>query len=165
MKAEKAHTMEEINQAGQSAAKATAVIRADAEAFAQKAKDQWADHYARTEASLRDKSDKSSTHVSKLQSMTGTARKDMLEGQSDAEATIENWRRADDKAARNAHEMASVQCTEIKTFGSKLHDEIRSADHAVTNLVEKQVKRDVPTGNTPQRVTRTFPEKLVKGTP
>ena len=61
--------------------------------------------------------------------------------------------------------MASVQCTEIKTFGLKLHDEIRSADHAVTNLVEKQVKQDVSTGNTPHRVTRTFPAKLVQGTP
>lgn len=53
MKAEKSGTLEEINAAGQAAAKATAVLRSDAENFAQKAKDKWADHYARTEASLR----------------------------------------------------------------------------------------------------------------
>jgi hypothetical protein len=47
--------LDEINQAGQSASKATTVLRTDAEAFAQKAKDQWANHYARTEASLREK--------------------------------------------------------------------------------------------------------------
>ena len=44
MKAEKAAALEEINLAGQKAAKATARLRSDAEAFAQKAKDQWADH-------------------------------------------------------------------------------------------------------------------------
>ena len=100
MKSDKSGTMEEINQAGQAAAKATSVLRSDAEAFAQKAKDQWANHYARTEASLREKSDKSSTHVAGLQSMTGQARKSMLEGQSNAEDAIESWRRSDDKATR-----------------------------------------------------------------
>ena len=100
MKAEKANTIEEINQAGAEASKATAQLRSDAEAFAQKAKDQWAGHYARTETSLREKSDKSSGHVTKVQTMTGTGRKTMLEGQSMAEEAIENWRRADEKAVR-----------------------------------------------------------------
>ena len=100
MKAEKAAALDEINLAGQKAAKATARLRSDAEAFAQKAKDQWADHYSRTEASLREKSDKSSTHVSHLQGKTGVARKIIQAGQSAAESTIENWRRADDKATR-----------------------------------------------------------------
>ena len=75
MKSEKTSALDEINQAGQSASKATTVLRTDAEAFAQKAKDQWANHYARTESSLREKSDKSSAHVSTLQSMTGNVRK------------------------------------------------------------------------------------------
>merc|ERR1712241_976107 len=66
MKSEKASALDEINLAGQSASKATTVLRTDAEAFAQKAKDQWANHYARTEASLREKSDKSSAHVSTM---------------------------------------------------------------------------------------------------
>lgn len=100
MKAEKAAALEEINLAGQKAAKATARLRSDAEAFAQKAKDQWADHYSRTEASLREKSDKSSTHVTHLQGKTGVARKIIQAGQSAAESTIENWRRADEKATR-----------------------------------------------------------------
>ena len=165
MRAEKSQTMEEINQAGQAAAKATSVLRSDAEAFAQKAKDQWANHYARTEASLREKSDKSSTHVAGLQSMTGAARKAMLEGQSAAEDAIENWRRSDDKATRMAHESASAQCADLSDFGSKLRDEIRAAGHAVSHMVEKQVKRDVPTGQTPGRVAREFPKKLVEGTP
>ena len=100
MKAEKAAALDEINLAGQKAAKATARLRSDAEAFAQKAKDQWADHYSRTEASLREKSDKSSTHVTHLQGKTGVARKIIQAGQSAAESTIENWRRADEKATR-----------------------------------------------------------------
>ena len=100
MKSEKVAAFEEINLAGQKAAKATAKLRSDAEAFAQKAKDQWADHYSRTEASLREKSDKSSTHVSNLQGKTGVARKMIQTGQSAAEETIENWRRADEKATR-----------------------------------------------------------------
>ena len=75
MKAEKAAALEEINLAGQKAAKATARLRSDAEAFAQKAKDQWANHYARTEASLREKSDKSSAHVSTMTGMTTNVRK------------------------------------------------------------------------------------------
>jgi hypothetical protein len=100
MKAVKATALEEINQAGQEAAKATAQLRSEAESFAQKAKDQWANHYARTESSLREKSDKSSAHVATLQSMTGAARKAMLDGQSSAEDAIESWRSADEKATR-----------------------------------------------------------------
>ena len=50
-------------------------------------------------------------------------------------------------------------------FGNKLRDEIRAAGHAVSNLVEKQMKRDVPTGQTPGRVSRDFPRNLVEGTP
>ena len=165
MKSDKSGTMEEINQAGQAAAKATSVLRSEAEAFAQKAKDQWANHYARTEASLREKSDQSSTHVAGLQSMTGQARKAMLEGQSNAEDAIESWRRSDDKATRTAHESAASQCADLTGFGTKLRDEIRAAGHAVSNLVEKQMKRDVPTGQTPGRVAREFPRKLVEGTP
>ena len=165
MKSDKSGTMEEINQAGQAAAKATSVLRSEAEAFAQKAKDQWANHYARTEASLREKSDQSSTHVAGLQTMTGQARKAMLEGQSNAEDAIEGWRRSDDKATRTAHESAASQCAHLTGFGNKLRDEIRAAGHAVSNLVEKQMKRDVPTGQTPGRVSRDFPRNLVEGTP
>jgi len=165
MKSEKSSALDEINQAGQSASKATTVLRTDAEAFAQKAKDQWANHYARTEASLREKSDKSSAHVSALQSMTGNVRKVMLEGQTEAEEKIETWRRADDLATRDAHESAADQCAELSDFGSKLRDEIRAADHAVTNLIDNQIQRDQPSGETPGRVTREFPRRLVKGTP
>merc|ERR1712062_89359 len=165
MKSDKSGTMEEINQAGQAAAKATSVLRSEAEAFAQKAKDQWANHYARTEASLREKSDQSSTHMAGLQTMTGQARKAMLEGQSNAEDAIEGWRRSDDKATRTAHESAASQCAHLTGFGNKLRDEIRAAGHAVSNLVEKQMKRDVPTGQTPGRVSRDFPRNLVEGTP
>jgi hypothetical protein len=74
LKAEKASALDEINQAGQSAAKATAQLRSDAESFAQKAKDQWANHYARTEVALREKSDKSSGHVTGLQTLSGNVR-------------------------------------------------------------------------------------------
>ena len=165
MKGDKSGTMEEINQAGQAAAKATSVLRSEAEAFAQKAKDQWANHYARTEASLREKSDQSATHVAGLQTMTGQARKAMLEGQSNAEDAIEGWRRSDDKATRASHESAASQCAHLTGFGTKLRDEIRAAGHAVSNLVEKQMKRDVPTGQTPGRVSREFPRNLVEGTP
>merc|ERR1711953_365359 len=165
MKSDKSGTLEETNQAGQAAAKATSVLRSEAEAFAQKAKDQWANHYARTEASLREKRDQSSTHVAGLQTMTGQARKAMLEGQSNAEDAIEGWRRSDDKATRTAHESAASQCAHLTGFGNKLRDEIRAAGHAVSNLVEKQMKRDVPTGQTPGRVSRDFPRNLVEGTP
>ena len=71
MKADKARALEEINVAGQEAAKATANLRSDAEAFTLKAKDQWKNHYQRTEIALREKSDKSSAHVSALQEKTG----------------------------------------------------------------------------------------------
>ena len=71
MKADKARALEEINVAGQEAAKATANLRSDAEAFTQKAKDQWTDHYQRVEIALREKSDKSNSHVSALQEKTG----------------------------------------------------------------------------------------------
>merc|ERR1712008_354675 len=71
---------------------------------------------------LREKSDKSSNHVSTLQSMTGNVRKVMLKGQTDAEETIETWRRADDKATRHAHDAAADQCTELSDFGVKLRD-------------------------------------------
>merc|ERR1719433_1137545 len=120
MKSEKASALDEINLAGQSASKATTVLRTDAEAFAQKAKDQWANHYARTEASLREKSDKSSAHVSTMTGMTTNVRKVMLEGQKEAEEKIENWRRADDQATRDAHEATNGQCTALSDFESKL---------------------------------------------
>ena len=71
MKTDKAKALEEINVAGQDAAKATANLRSDAEAFTLKAKDQWKNHYQRTEIALREKSDKSSAHVSALQEKTG----------------------------------------------------------------------------------------------
>jgi hypothetical protein len=89
----------------------------------------------------------------------------MLEGQSKAEDTIETWRRVDDKSTRDFHESASAQCSELSDFGVKLRDEIRAADNAVANLLDKQLKRDVPTGRTPSRVTRDFPSELVQGTP
>ena len=63
--------IEDINIAGKDAAKATNDLRTDAEAFTQKAKDQWTDNYKRTEVALREKSDKSSFHLSALQSLTG----------------------------------------------------------------------------------------------
>jgi len=165
MKSEKTSALDEINLAGQSASKATTVLRTDAEAFAQKAKDQWANHYARTEASLREKSDKSSAHVSTLQSMTGNVRKVMLEGQKEAEEKIENWRRADDQATRDAHEATNDQCAALSDFESKLRDEIRAADQAVANLIDNQIKRDQPTGETPGRVSRKFPRSIIQGTP
>merc|ERR1711884_839749 len=74
-------------------------------------------------------------------------------------------RRSDDKATRTAHESAASQCAHLTGFGNKLRDEIRAAGHAVSNLVEKQMKRDVPTGQTPGRVSRDFPRNLVEGTP
>ena len=79
MKTEKAQALEEINIAGQEAAKATTDLRTDAEAFTQKAKDQWTDNYKRTEVALREKSDKSSSHLSALQTLTGWFLKIQLE--------------------------------------------------------------------------------------
>merc|ERR1719323_299912 len=140
IKSEKASAMEDINSAGKKAAKATARLRADAESFAQKAKDQWADHYSRTEATLREKSDKSSSHVTNLQGKTGVARKIIQSGQSAAEATIENWRRADDKATRKSHETASAQCAVLTDFGSKLRDEIRAAHQTMSKIDETRTK-------------------------
>lgn len=165
MKAEKTSALEEINLAGQSASKATTVLRTDAEAFAQKAKDQWANHYARTEASLREKSDKSSAHVSTMTGMTTNVRKVMLEGQKEAEEKIENWRRADDQATRDAHEATNGQCTALSDFESKLRDEIKAANQAVADLIENKIQRDEPTGETPGRVLRKFPRSIVQGTP
>ena len=78
----------------------------------------------------------------------------MLKGQTDAEETIETWRRADDKATRHAHDSAADQCTELSNFGVKLRDEVRAADNAVSSLIENQIQRDQPTGQTPGRVTR-----------
>ena len=54
-------------------------MRTDAEAFTQKAKDQWTDNYKRTEVALREKSDKSSSHLSALQTLTGWFLKIQLE--------------------------------------------------------------------------------------
>ena len=75
-------------------------MRTDAEAFTQKAKDQWTDHYKRTEVALREKNDKSSAHVSALQDRTGSARQIIQGSQSATEETIETWRQADEKANR-----------------------------------------------------------------
>ena len=75
-------------------------MRTDAEAFTQKAKDQWTDHYKRTEVALREKNDKSSAHVSALQDRTGSARQIIQGSQSATEETIEIWRQADEKANR-----------------------------------------------------------------
>ena len=78
----------------------------------------------------------------------------MLKGQTDAEETIETWRRVDDKATRDAHDAAADQCAELSDFGTKLRDEIRAADQAVASLIDNQIQRDQPTGQTPGRVTR-----------
>ena len=96
--------------AGQEAAKATANLRTDAEAFTQKAKDQWTDHYKRTEVALREKNDKSSAHVSALQDKTGSARHIIQGSQSATEETIETWRQADEKANRY------VQCLSFSSI-------------------------------------------------
>ena len=69
--------------------------------------------------------------------MTGNVRKVMLEGQKEAEEKIENWRRADDQATRDAHEATNDQCAALSDFESKLRDEIRAADQAVANLIGK----------------------------
>jgi hypothetical protein len=166
MKTEKAQALEEINIAGQDAAKATTDLRTDAEAFTQKAKDQWTDNYKRTEVALREKSDKSSSHLSALQTLTGAAQQKIQSSQAATEETIETWRQADEKATREAHDMASDQCAELTEFGTKLRDQIRTSDQAVSMFVEKQFKLDVRTGQTPaRRNDLQFPNEFVQPTP
>ena len=76
----------------------------------------------------------------------GSTRQIIQKSQSDAEETIENWRQADEQATREAHDTATVQCAELTDFGGRLRDQIRASDQAVSILVQKQFKRDLPTG-------------------
>ena len=91
---------------------------------------------------MKKKTEKFTTHFS----FAGSTRQIIQKSQSDAEETIENWRQADEQATREAHDTATVQCAELTDFGGRLRDQIRASDQAVSILVQKQFKRDLPTG-------------------
>ena len=93
----------------------------------------------------------------------GSAQQKIQSSQSTTEETIETWRQADEKATREAHDMVSDQCAELTEFGTKLRDQIRASDQAVSMFVEKQFKRDVRTGQTPaRRNDLQFPNEFVQ---
>ena len=48
-------------------------------------------------------------------------------------------------------------------FGSRLRDEIKVSDQAISNLVQNKIKRDLTTGRTPARKEMAFPKEIVQG--
>ena len=60
--------------------------------------------------------------------------------------------------------MAS-RCQETKDFETAFSDQSQTLGHALRTFLDDDLKKDKPTGNTPLRVDRPFPKKLVQGTP
>ena len=46
-----------------------------------------------------------------------------------------------------------------------MHDELRQVDHGLGKFLAEDMRRDLPTGQTPSRIHTDFPRKLVDGTP
>ena len=46
-----------------------------------------------------------------------------------------------------------------------MHDEFRQVDHGLGKFLAEDLRRDLPTGQTPSRIHSDFPRKLVDGTP
>ena len=59
----------------------------------------------------------------------------------------------------------SSKCSEVTDFGSTMNDELRQVDHGLGKFLSEDLRRDLPTGQTPSRVQTDFPRKLIDGTP
>jgi len=46
-----------------------------------------------------------------------------------------------------------------------MNDELRQVDHGLGKFLSEDLRRDIPTGQTPSRVQTDFPRKLIDGTP
>ena len=128
-------------------------------------KDAWNNHYEKTEAELREKSDASSNHVQDVQARTSQARSMILNSQSSLDSLLEGHRRSEERHALSEQADLSNRCQQNKEFETTFSDQFQSFGHALKTFVDEELKQDKPTGHTPLRVDRTFPKKLVKGTP
>ena len=103
--------------------------------------------------------------ISDLQTRTSQARSEILNSQSTLDSFLEDHRRADERKALTEQAEYSSRCQETKDFETAFSDQFQSMGHALTTFVDEELKQDVPTGETPLRINRPFPKKLVQGTP
>jgi len=146
-------------------AQASERLKSNAESFVNAGKDAWNNHYEKTEVELREKSDSSSNHVQDLQAHTSDARSAILSSQSKLDSILEGHRRSDERNAITEQARLASRCQETKDFETAYSDQSQSLGHALRTYVKDDLKQDIPTGNTPMRVDRQYPKKLIQGTP
>ena len=161
----KAKAIDEIETDHEIVRQATNRIKEQAEQFVNAGKDSWNNHYEKTEAELREKSDDSSEHVKDVQAKTSEIRNKMLESQSKLDNLLENHRRNDERQSLADQEQLGSKCQELSDFGNVFSDQFRSMGHSLRSFVSDDLKRDKPTGQTPMRTALSFPRTIVQGTP
>ena len=100
-----------------------------------------------------------------VQARTSEGRSAILNSQSSLDSLLEGHRRSDERAALTEQAVLSSRCQETKDFETAFSDQFQSLSHTLRTFVEEELKQDVPTGHTPLRIDRTFPKKIVQGTP
>ena len=100
-----------------------------------------------------------------LQAHTSDARSAILSSQSKLDSILEGHRRSDERNAITEQARLASRCQETKDFETAYSDQSQSLGHAFRTYVKDDLKQDVPTGNTPMRVDRQYPKKLIQGTP
>ena len=102
---------------------------------------------------------------SDLQAHTSDARSAILSSQSKLDSILEGHRRSDERNAITEQARLASRCQETKDFETAYSDQSQSLGHALRTYVKDDLKQDVPTGNTPMRIDRQYPKKLIQGTP
>jgi len=161
----KGKAVEQLETDREVVSQATNRIVQQAEAFVNTGKDAWNNHYEKTEAELRKKSDDSSAHVKETQTLTADIRSKMLDSQSKLDTILENQRRSDEREALSSQSEVASQCQETKDFGAAFEDQFQLIGHSLGSFVSEGLKKDTPTGRTPMRTVREFPRAIVRGTP
>ena len=100
-----------------------------------------------------------------LQTRTSEARSSILSSQSNLDSILEGHRRSDERKTLAEQAELSSRCQEAKDFETTFTDQHQSLGHAIRTFLDEELKQDVPTGDTPSRVDRRFPKKILHGTP
>lgn len=71
----------------------------------------------------------------------------------------------DDQDASTHRSDLTSNLSEVGEFGLAIIDELQTADHGLKKFLTEDLRKDLPTGQTPSRVQTDFPRRLIQGTP
>ena len=122
--------------------------------------------YERMEVEFRVRSNEASEHLQRLHQLTrevvttGSEARSRVERDSEAHvAALMRWK-------EDAEEESQTCEDNIRRLDGEMRDEIDAERDTQNRLFNEEIRRDSPTGETPQRKTeRSYPRSLIKATP